>query len=107
MVGKIIYSPLFIDELDDLSKVLYENKYFSFVEDVDIYIDKIYDFIESNIGYPTSKISPENFQKYGNKYLRYDANNQTSWYIFFNQKDHRFLVNHILNNHSQDFHELL
>ena len=107
MVGEIIYSPLFIDELDELAKVLYQQKYFSFVEDVDVYIDKIYDFVENNVEYPISKISPENFQKHGKKYLRYDANSQTSWYIFFDQKDHRFLVNHILNNHSQDFPELL
>ena len=107
MVGKIIYSTLFISELDDLAKVLYQRKYFSFVEDVDVYIGKIYDFIEGNIEYLISRKSPENFQNYGNKYLRYDANNQTSWYIFFDQKDHRFLVNHILNNHSQDFPELL
>ena len=107
MVGKIIYTPLFVSELDDLAKVLYQRKYFSFVEDVDVYIDKIYDFVENNVEYPISKISPENFQKYGKKYLRYDANNQTSWYIFFDQRDRRFLVNHILNNHSQDFPELL
>lgn len=107
MVGEIIYSTLFVSELDDLAKVLYQRKYFSFVEDVDVYIDKIYDFVENNVEYPISKISPENFQKHGKKYLRYDANSQTSWYIFFDQKDHRFLVNHILNNHSQDFPELL
>lgn len=107
MVGEIIYSTLFVSELDDLAKVLYQRKYFSFVEDVDVYIDKIYDFVENNVEYPISKISPEKFQKYGKKYLRYDANSQTSWYIFFDQKDHRFLVNHILNNHSQDFPELL
>lgn len=107
MVGEIIYSTLFVSELDDLAKVLYQRKYFSFVEDVDVYIDKIYDFVENNVEYPISKISPEKFQKYGKKYLRYDANSQTSCYIFFDQKDHRFLVNHIVNNHSQDFPELL
>ncbi|MDP2454615.1 MULTISPECIES: hypothetical protein [unclassified Kaistella] len=107
MVGEINYSPLFIDELDDLAKVLYQQKYFSFVEDVDIYIDKIYDFIESKIEYPISKNSPESFDKFGKKYLRYKANNQTFWYIFFDQKDNQFIINHILNNHSQDFPELL
>lgn len=107
MVGEINYSPLFIDELDDLAKVLYQQKYFSFVEDVDIYIDKIYDFIESKIEYPISKNTPESFDKFGKKYLRYKANNQTFWYIFFDQKDNQFIINHILNNHSQDFPELL
>ena len=107
MVGEIIYSTLFVSELDDLAKVLYQRKYFSYLKDVDHYIDKIYDFIERNIEYPIYRNSPEKFQKYGKKYIRYNANNKTSWYIFFDQKDHRFLVNHILNNHSQDFPELM
>jgi organic radical activating enzyme len=107
MVGKIIYSPLFIAELDDLAKVLYRQKYFSFLEDVDIYIDKIYDFIESNIEYPISKNSPESHQKFGKNFIKYKANNRTTWYIFFDQKEDQFIINHILNNHSQDFPELL
>ena len=107
MVGEIIYSPQFLSELDLLAKVLYQQKYFSFIEDVDAYIDKIYDFIESNIDYPISKNSPESFQKFGKKYLRYKANNRTFCYIFFEEKDSRFLINHILNNHSKDFLELL
>lgn len=107
MVGKIIYSPLFISELDDLAKVLYRQKYFSFVEDFDVYIDKIYDFIEGNIEYPISRNSTKKFLHYGKKFLRYKANNQTSWYIFFDQKGNQFIINHILNNHSHDFPELL
>ncbi|SFC16543.1 hypothetical protein [Kaistella jeonii] len=60
MVGEIIYSPFFISELDDLAKVLYQQKYFSFVEDVDVYIDKIYEFIKGNIEHPISRNSPKN-----------------------------------------------
>lgn len=107
MVGKIVYSSLFISQLDDLAKVLYSQKYFGFIEDVDHYIDKIYDFITNNIDSPITKNSPERFKKFGQKYLRYKANTQTFWYIFFDQKDQRFLVNFILNNHSQDFPDLL
>ena len=107
MVGEINYSALFISQLDELAEVLYGEKYFNYIEDVDHYIDKIYDFIDKNIEYPISKTSPEKFKKFGEKYLRYKANNQTSWYIFFDQKGNRFLVNHILNNHSQDFPELM
>lgn len=47
--------------------------------------------------------TPENFKKFGKKFIKYKANNNTSWYIFFDQK---ILVNHIINNHSQDFPEL-
>ena len=107
MVGKIIYSPHFVNELDDLAKILYQNKYFSFVDDVDMYIDKIYYFLERSMEYPMSKNSPESFQKFGKKFIKYKANNRTTWYIFSDQKENKFLVNHILNNHSQDFPELL
>lgn len=40
-------------------------------------------------------------------FFRYKANNNTSWYILFDQKEHKFLINHITNNHSQDFPYLL
>ncbi|MCZ2084455.1 MAG: hypothetical protein LC112_09290 [Flavobacteriales bacterium] len=63
--------------------------------------------MENNINYPISKASPEKFQKHGKKYLKYTANKRTAWYIFFDQKGNQFIINHILNNHSQDFPELL
>ncbi|SFI06145.1 hypothetical protein [Halpernia frigidisoli] len=107
MVGKIIYSDNFISQLDELSKILYTKKYFSFIEDVDFYIDKIYDYLDFNIDKPISKISPEKFKKYGERFIKYKANSRTTWYIFFDKKDNKFLVNYILNNHSHDFPELM
>lgn len=74
-----MYSSLFISELDNLAKVLYQDKYFNFIEDVDAYIDKIYDFIETKIDFSISKNSPQKFQHYGKKYIRYKANRQTYW----------------------------
>ena len=107
MVGKVIYSSLFIIQLDDLAQILYKKKYFNFIDDVDEYIDKIYDFVENNVEHPISKFTPRQFQKFGKKYIKYKANTNTTWYIFFDQKNNQFLVNHMLNNHSQDFPELL
>jgi hypothetical protein len=103
----VIFSDLFHQSLEELVEILYDEDYFGFKIDCHLYVDKIYDFIESNIDYPISRNSPESFQKYGKKYLRYKANNHTFWYIFFDEKDNRFLINHILNNHSKDFPELL
>lgn len=109
MVGqiKIIYSSNFRDYIDELAQVLYKIGYFGFLEDAHKYIDKIYDFIDENIDKSISKNSPKTFQKFGTFYIKYKANENTTWYIFFDRKDHRFLVNHILNNHSTDFPELL
>ncbi|MNU13559.1 hypothetical protein D3C71_15980 [compost metagenome] len=71
------------------------------------YVEKIYNFIKNNISKPISKNSPVAYQKFGKKFIKYKANNNTSWYIFFDQKEHKFLINHITNNHSQDFPDLL
>ena len=109
MVGKIeiVYSENFRNYLDELAQLLYQKNYFGFIEDVDHYIDKIYDYINNNIDKPIAKKSPFDFQKFGKYYLKYKANNRTFWYIFFDRKENRFLVNHILNNHSKNFTELL
>ena len=103
----IFYKDEFEIQINDLIDVLIFKKYFSFEESAVHYAEKIYDFINDNIDSPIAKTSPEKFKKFGEKYLRYKANNQTSWYIFFDQKGNRFLVSYILNNHSQDFPELI
>lgn len=103
----IVYSKFFEEIINELIDVLYEKEYFGFKESSKLYTEKIYDYIFENIEFPISKKSPPSFKKYGQKYLKYKANQRTIWYIFFDQKDHKFLVNYILNNHSRDFPELI
>lgn len=103
----IFYSDDFEHSIKNLIDILYQNEYFGFEDSAIFYTDKIFDFIEYNIELPISKDSPENFKKFGEKFLKYKANNRTTWYIFFDQKGNKFLVNHILNNHHQDFPELI
>lgn len=109
MVGKIeiIYSEDFIGFLDELTKTLYDLGYFGFVENAEFYVEKIYDFISANIDTPINKTTPDSHKKFGNYYLKYKANYQTTWYIFFDCRKNRYLINHILNNHTKDFSELL
>ncbi|MFY1046532.1 hypothetical protein [Chryseobacterium sp. GP-SGM7] len=102
----IVYKDRFESEIDNLLEVLFINEYFGFEDSALTYVEKIYDFIKNNISKPISKNSPLYYQKFGKKFIRYKANNTTSWYIFFDQRDNKFLVNHIINNHSQDFPEL-
>ncbi len=103
----IVFSEEFHKSIEELIQILFEKDYFGFKIDCDHYTDKIYEFIENSINFPISKNSPVKFQKHGNRYLKYSPNKRTTLYIFFDQKDNRFLVNHILNNHSQDFPDLL
>lgn len=100
----IIYLPnveLFLNELVD---ILFEKEYFGFKKDAVLYTIKIKIFIEENISNYPSKIPPEEFRKYGEKYIIYKANNQTSWYIFFSQEDEYFFIKFITNNHT-DFNK--
>lgn len=103
----IIYSEEFHRSIEDLVEILYTKQYFGFKYECEFYADKIYDFIDFNIIKPICKNSPSVDQKFGSKFIKYKANNNTSWYIFFDQKENQFLINHILNNHSHDFPDLL
>ncbi len=103
----IIFSDEFHTSIEELIQILFDKDYFGFKIDCQNYADKIYEFVENKINLPISKNSRAKFQKYGKKYLKFAANKRTTCYIFFDQKDHRFLVNHILNNHSQEFPELI
>ncbi|MBU4538267.1 MAG: hypothetical protein L6264_10465 [Weeksellaceae bacterium] len=93
--------------INKLIDVLFEYEYFGYRSSAVSYTDKIYAFIAENIDKPIVRFTPPSHQKYGKKYLKYKANPQTTWYIFFDQKEGKYLVNHILNNHSKDFPELL
>lgn len=103
----IIYSEDFHDSLEELVEILFIKEYFGFRIDCELYADKIYDFVDYNVNKPISRKTPDSHKKFGKKFIKYKANNKTSWYIFFDQKGNQFLINHILNNHSQDFQDLM
>lgn len=83
----IVYSDRFIESTDDLIRILYIKNYFGFLEDAENYVDRIYDFIRDNITTYPARISPADLQKYGEKYLLYIPNTNTTWYIFYRLKD--------------------
>lgn len=103
----IIYSEEFHNSIENLIEILFKDEYFGFKSDCHIYAQKIYDFVDLNIQKPIAKTSPLKFCKHGRKFIKYKANHKTFWYIFFDEKDGNFIVNYILNNHSNDFPELL
>ena len=88
--------------LDNLIQILFENDYFSFEESAQIYVSKIYDFIEFDIINFPYKISPENLKHLGTKYAFYKANENTTCYIFIEINDNRILVTYITNNHAPE-----
>ena len=103
----VVFSLLLKIYLKELVDILFQKKYFSFKKDAKLYVQEIIVFIlafdfETNV-----RKTPKSLQKFGKNYFKYKANNHTTWYIFFDKKNSKFLVNYILNNHSNDFPELL
>ncbi len=104
MVEKIniSYSKFAIDFLDELIFILYNENYFGFIENAESYVDEIYDSTKAYILLKQYKKSPEKLKKHGNFYVTFKVNKKTTWYIFFNKKDNKYLVKYITNNHNKE-----
>jgi len=98
---KVLYLPEVEIYLFDLIELLYNKNYFSFSDQAINYVFKIRQYIESSIATAYKRKAPDNFTKYGKNmfYFIYKANANTSWYIFFQQKEDVFLIRYITNNH--------
>lgn len=102
-MGKIIIQYLREVEgyLNELSYLLFQKEYFGFLESSFDYVDNLIDFIEYNLAIFPYKKTPENLIELGSKYIFYKANANTTWYIFFENYDNRFIVTYITNNYSE------
>lgn len=102
----VVYQSRFENQIHSLIDILYFEGFFGFEDYAVDYAEKIYDFIESRLAAPTARKCPVKFLRYGEKYLKYKANSHTAWYIFFDRKGDRFIINYILNNHSKEYPDL-
>ena len=85
--------------LDELIEVLYKKEYFGFIESAEIYVSRIYDFVEENIQNFSKRKTPLKLKRFGNNYIFFKINPRTTWYIFFEEQNNIFLITYILNNH--------
>jgi len=95
-----------VEYLDELITVLFYDEYFSFEQNAQLYVEKIYDFMEYSLPSLPHKIVPKSLKKLGSFYIFYKANNRTTWYIFFEKHENRYLITHITNNHIGDINLL-
>jgi len=104
MVGeiKVVFTPHVIVFLDDLVRVLYKKEYFGFKETAEEYVSKIYDAVPEYINSSTHKLTPKSLKYLGANYIFYKPNNRTTWYIFFEKKNHNYLITGIINNHCEE-----
>ena len=80
---KVVFSEEFHQAIEELVEILFIKEYFGFRTSCQNYADKIYDFVEENIEVPVSRETPLSHRKYGKYYLKYKANHNTTWYVFF------------------------
>ena len=73
----------------------------NYIENAFDYVDKLTYYIENNIASFPHKTTPSTLKKFGSKYLFYKANNRTTWYIFFENHQNRYLITFISNNHEE------
>ncbi|HEX3006886.1 MAG TPA: hypothetical protein VHO90_04660 [Bacteroidales bacterium] len=97
----VSYSPEVIEYLKNLITILYDKGYFCFPENAKEYVDRITLDIENNIASKSKRKAPKYFERYGKDlyYVTYRPNRHTSWYVFFNVRDTRYLIRYITNNH--------
>jgi len=86
---------------DELITILFWQDYFGFIDSALQYVLDMMNYIEKYIAVLPNYIAPDYFDKYqkGMRYMTYQANRRTTWYIFFKQKDNRFIIYYITNNH--------
>ncbi len=98
---EVFYKPEVEKFINELVFILYKEDYFSFLENAIEYKDKLIDFIENNIQSFPFRFSPLPLYSFGSKYIFYRSNSRTTWYVFFEQKDNKYLITYVTNNHSE------
>lgn len=88
--------------LENLILLLFEQGYFSFEASAQKYVSNLYDFIENDLTSFPLKKTPHKLSHCGTFYAYYHANPQTTWYVFFEKNENRYLITYITNNHTQE-----
>jgi len=98
----IIFQKGVLNYLDDLVYMLFKEEYFGFMQSSYDYVDKIIDFIESDIATFPSKKTPAALKNFGSRYIFYKSNQRTTWYVFFENRKNDFLITNIINSHCEE-----
>lgn len=102
MEKRIVYTPSFENYLIDLITILFFEEYFSYIENAEKYVIALRDEIEKYIDVRQHYKTPKFLSQYGSYFIVVSLNNKTSWYVFFDQRDQRYLVQYITNNHMEE-----
>ncbi len=92
--------------MNELIELLFYKEYFGFEDTAQLYVQKIYDFFEYDLLNFPHKSTPIKLKKFGSNYVFFRPNNRTTWYIFFEKNNNRYLITHLTNNHIKELNDL-
>jgi hypothetical protein len=98
-MGEIVFTIEVNEHLIQLAHRLHHKKYFALKVNAQNYVNKIYDDVQSKLESKPHKQTPNRLKKHGEHYANFKVSKKTTWYVFFDRKDDRFLVKFITNNH--------
>lgn len=101
---QIVIEPAVTQKLEQLVITLVDENYFATQEAAIKYVQELYKFI-----YGLSTRTHRLMKNKGNGAFcaMYKPNQRTTWYVLFDVKGEKYLVRKLLNNHGQDYPELL
>ena len=86
----------------DLITILFFEEYFSYIENAEKYGIALQKKKKKYIDVRQHYKTPKFLSQYGSYFIVVSLNNKTSWYVFFDQRDQRYLVQYITNNHMEE-----
>ena len=97
---QIILEHTVIIKLNALIDILIDKEYFSYLENAETYVHKLYDFIDTIPSQPRRRTK---LPRYGQYYCRYKANAQTSYYITFDVVQDYYFIKNIISSHTRQY----
>ena len=88
--------------LEELIHILYKKHYFSSTLSAENYLDKILNFIYTDIDSFPSKRTPRELNYLGEFYVFYNSNRITTWFIFSYRKNSNYVISGVINNHIKE-----
>ena len=79
----IFFKKEVLESFNDLVFELYSKDYFASLDYAIDYKDKLVSFINNSIASFPHKTTPKKLKHFGEKYIFYNSNQRTTWYVFF------------------------
>jgi hypothetical protein len=84
-----------------IDKLFYEG-YFSYKESALNYVSKIIYNVERTIQNKKHYACPSELLKFGEYYIHFNMNQNTTWYFVFEKDSNRYIITYVFNNYSEE-----